>query len=684
MLASRAHVKIGTYEYMLDEGVENHYDHRFEYGSPEEAEIAGDPGARTLRKNKLFWSITDWTGGEGNAVWYKDDPSTYDYGDTLNPRIPGQITGRPKRFSRTLAAGTDDGDRRVYLEAARGMVWLCGGERAYYSADFGNSWTLATGTGLTAGDKITATAGDETWLYVAQGISTHLEVRRIKDDANIAGTSDAVIVRRSAADGDNFNRYIGMTIMGGRLYGWTGGKLWEIDIKEGASLDIDDEYRKVGDTGANLDYDEYGGGAPGAWFGDVTSSENSVIAFQASDGITHVYEFKGGGFREMWRLPYGFTGKGIVVQNSVVYISGYYVGVSGQTSVEAYGALYAMPLKTKEEVFVGWFRKNQMETMHMREAANSYGYQIMVAGANRGRVMIYDAEFDGISMLDDYDAGRYPPEGWDSTNSKIGDMLTFGIRRFVAFYEPGTAAADDWHVQMYEVDEPSLRSVAGAISNSDVASIDLEDTWTSGNYDFGFPMDPKSISGFYVTFKVEEPSAVTSPSGLLVNQRITVEYSLDGAAFVTAGTISSATTPDVCRGRKFITVTGSPKFINAKIRVTLDNNGSTTVQQPILYSVTMEAEQQARNEYWELVLRVKDEPNTNARPLNRKYSGSKIRDYLEDLMTNKTAVTFLDGYRYRGRKEYTTHDVIIEEWQDRITKLGEGSCRVLLRKTGDA
>jgi hypothetical protein len=64
--------------------------------------------------------------------------------------------------------------------------------------------------------------------------------------------------------------------------------------------------------------------------------------------------------------------------------------------------------------------------------------------------------------------------------------------------------------------------------------------------------------------------------------------------------------------------------------------------------------------------------------------GDKLRDYLESLFTARSDVTFLDGYRYGkhrlGSGGYTTQIVKLVAFEDVINMLGEGSCRVGLRR----
>src|SRR5574341_1455860 len=97
--AGDAHVSINGVKYLLDEGTPDHYVHEIPGDFPHDSASIAIQGTQQLQTNRhrLLWAMSDWVGGEGNRVYYSDDPGVYDYSVALNTRIPGQFTARPKR-----------------------------------------------------------------------------------------------------------------------------------------------------------------------------------------------------------------------------------------------------------------------------------------------------------------------------------------------------------------------------------------------------------------------------------------------------------------------------------------------------------------------------------------------------------------------------------------------------------
>jgi len=138
------------------------------------------------------------------------------------------------------------------------------------------------------------------------------------------------------------------------------------------------------------------------------------------------------------------------------------------------------------------------------------------------------------------------------------------------------------------------------------------------------------------------------------------------------------------KGKVFLAVSGV-SYYRLRVKYEPDNNTTDGVKPPIVYSVLRESSLGEWIEEWELVVRVKNE-SQNTRPKNRQFSGSLLRDNLEDLFQARVPVTFLDGYRYGKHGMlattplgYTSHSVKLVEFEDQIEKLAEGSARIVLR-----
>lgn len=658
MLKGKAHITLNSVDYIIDEGVDDHYVHKFQSVLAPKQSIAGSIGKENIMPEKLLWSMDDWSGGEGAYIFDPRDPNTYDYSTGANGRIKGQLTGKPNRTQVQVTA-MGDNNQRCYLCMAQGRLWIAGDEKIKFSTDYGATWSAPTGTlGITAGDNVSGVAGDDRHFYYTTktGASTW-EIRRIKETTN----SDSVVARGSTNPGAWF---VNLAMFNGKLYGWTGRKLYEFDVFETLPLTWNNTYRKVYDTGVELDMTEYGGSAAGSWWGDVVAGENAIFFFAGTEGRTTVYVFRDGVGRPLWNMPIGLTGKSMKVESGTIYVAGHW---GGEGSANGFACMYALPLRSLTPQFVGWFRKTQGTNLQAQEMANSYAEQILVGMAKSGRVFVYDREFNAVSLLDDFAIDA--PTNWSGTNSKIGDMVTIGPKRIVAFYNPGGASGTTYETLNYANDETSNRESDGSLSY----------TLDGGEWDYAYPNAVKSLMGFYVTFKVENTGTT---SGLLANQRITVKYAIDGGSYTTAGTVTSTSPVSGSQGRVWIAVaTGSTskKFFRLRPQVVLDNNATDTVKPPILYGVTAESELLEYVEMWDIVVRTKVEDKKNARPLYRSLAPDVLRDNLEKLMTNKSVVTFLDGYREREAATYTTHTVIVERLEDNIKHSAQGSTRVRLR-----
>lgn len=642
-------IKLGDYSLMLDQSDGEGYSHYFVSEAVGRREIAGEIDGETAQEDHILFSYTDWSGGEGNRVWYPDEPTKFEFAEAMNPRIPGQLTGRPDRDSVSVTV-TDAGER-PYFTMGQGRLWVACDQTLRYSADQGATWTnQTTELGLAAGFKVTALVGNHEGVYVAARSATNRILRKV-----VVGTGSDVVASHAST-----NPWVGLSIMGGKLYGWTGRKLFEFDIAETLPLVLNATpgYRKVYDTGADVPYADFGGSAAGSWWADIRNSENSVIFFVGMEGTTTVYEYRFGRGVPLWDpMPFGMTTKSMRVQGGIVYFGGHWSGESVPTG--GFGCMYAFSLRTLEPLHIGWFRKSQALNLQMQEMANSYGEQILISAAKSGKVFVYDKDYDAISLLDDLALG---------SDDKIGDMITVGQKRLVAVYSPQAAGTPtSITVYRYASDEPDDREDTGSLSHS----------LTEGDYDAGFPHEKKLLFGFHVTFKP-----------LLANQRITVLYEADAAgSYTSAGVITSAT-PGSADGRVYLSVAGSnEKFYRLKVKKTLDNNSTSGVKQPILYGISPDVKVVRKAEYWDLKIRIKNETQERGRPLSRAILAEQIRDFITTAAALETSVTFLDGARYASKPSlFSTHTVVIEEVKDDIARTGnrqdrsaEGTCFVRLK-----
>jgi hypothetical protein len=409
------------------------------------------------------------------------------------------------------------------------------------------------------------------------------------------------------------------------------------------------------------------------YWANCIATENSIIMFYSTEMNSQVWEYKRGVGRPIWKLPYGYTIKDMTYNNGVVYVTGHWDAADGTVG---YGELKALVLESYRPLSLKTVRKSdgQGTAMALGAASTSYAAQIMLCATHTGKIWVYDAETDGLTMLDDLNKDTSAdPDGMSyPSGSRIGATCTYGSKRLVAVYGPGLGASDAEY-QIVNYDDDEVNQIEKDLNTTD---------WTgylgyfeSSSWDYNYPMERKSLIGFHLTFKP-----------LVAGQTLDVSYALDSDSFTSLTQVTSSTGgADV--GRVFIpvaTVSDAKRFFNLKFRVKLASQGDT-ITVPILYAVTAEAKLVRKREEWILALRLKDETQ-RTRMSDRLNRGSTIRDRILTLVANGAPVTFLDGFRYRGRvpDQYSTHTVVIKEAEDIIEQPGEGTCIVRLVATTGA
>ena len=679
--ASGAHILLDDDEFMIDRSVEGHYVKRwYDVDDEEDPRITGDPGKVKRNPESLFWTYTDWSGGEGNRHYQTDQPDTYDVAYEVNPRMRGQLTGRPLRNRITLT--TKEVSDRPVLAIGAAAIWAGRGYELDYAQNDLTSWSGIDDSATPASDyvglrslntsyRITAMVGDNDYVYYSAWNSAssgeRALLRRSKQNTGLADTVEQ--------EATGVAPYAGLAIMNGKLYAWTGRKLFEMDIDSssittsvsGGVTTAAGTKRKVFDSRVDpVSTNVFSAN----WWAECVATENSIIMWYSNDGVSEVYEFKEEG-RPIWRAPYGFTIKGSCYSNGIMYFSGHW---GGDENAVGTGVLYAMPLDTYNPIPLKKVRDNQDVNLQMQEMHASYGYQVITVAQRTGRIFVYDAETDGLTMLDDLDrSSGSDPDGltFTNNNNRIAGSATWGIYRVFAVYQPGGSGSGNIQIVYYEQDRPEDREVDQNATDYTAMSPYFE----TPRWDYNYPLDKKTLIGFHLNFKP-----------LVANQFIDVSYDHDEDGTYTDLTQITSSTPGASVGRVFLPVSTSStqrKFMTLKYRVKLTSGPTGTVQTPILYAVSAEARMVRKRKEWEIAIRVKDEPSRNASPITRRNRGWRLRDWLETTIEQGNVITFRDGYRYKDQAlygtPYSTHNVVIKEATDIIEKPGEGTMMVRLR-----
>ena len=108
--ASGAHFSIGGIQYVAAIDEEPHYHHRFESMFSQTSAIAGEIAKDQLRPEKLLWSLTDFSGGEGALIYYPQNPTQYDVGSASTGTDTGTVLLAIRRSTVAVPAGVANGD----------------------------------------------------------------------------------------------------------------------------------------------------------------------------------------------------------------------------------------------------------------------------------------------------------------------------------------------------------------------------------------------------------------------------------------------------------------------------------------------------------------------------------------------------------------------------------------------
>lgn len=686
MLASGAHVKIGTHEFTIDESINTAfhkpYHHHFDPLIVQKQGIVGEDGKQQVDPSKLIGGYTDWSGGEGFNNFDKKQPTVYRISESMNVRKTGQLACRPKRTVGTLTS--EDISKQPYFAAGDGALWVLQNTRGHFSTDYGATWTTLSEansgvTGFDAAAFITAADGDPGFAYYAAHEASGTARNIILGHTAAATTSSTLLT----AYNSDFP-FAELAMFNGRLYAWTGRKLYEIDVFETWPLSFTgDKVRKRFDSGVDPASTHVQGNQ---WTAGMVNAGSSLCFFYSRQmqGGT-IWMFKNGVARPIWDAPNGFMTGSIVYKNGVLFITGHWgvglVTTGTDTVAQGCGQLFALPLDSLKEINLGTIREFDGDTsggLLLTKACDSYMGQIMMAGGGTGRLFIYDMAADGVSMLDHLKDAPAGGDGLDFDSNpaeRIGDVTTSGPNRLASVFSPNGAGGPSGNVQIitWKDDTAPNRETDGQMATDATTINYLEE----GEWDDDYPLSPKSLQGFHVQYMVEG----STTSGLLANQQIKVYYSVDGASYVLAGTVDSSTTPKGPKGLAFLPVSGVT-YNRMRVKYTVDNNSTDGVKPPIVYAVLRESGLLDWIESWELAIRLKDEDDETS-PVDHRYTGGQLADYLEALFKTRADVTFLDGYRY-GENHYdpgaiTTHTVKLVSFDHIMEKNGEGYCFITLQ-----
>lgn len=409
-----------------------------------------------------------------------------------------------------------------------------------------------------------------------------------------------------------------LVVLEGNLYGWTGRNLNKYALNSSLPITHSDATHMV--------YDPWDENAPSSGFvAKTVHADQSIFFMNSSDGRTKVYEWRKDTPTPIWELPEGFDCVDMCVSNGALYLLGKY-------GTDRSG-LFAMSIASRSPIYVSDITPPSGNSVP-RKISPGPGYQVLITDDVDGsspRAYVYDAQQDAISMLKEI-----------TSFGGVGTPSAQGKYRLVSGQSSTT-----WKLMAYSPDT----SPSGAWN------------WYSGAWDQGYPWSAKTLLGIHV---------VVDP--LPASGTVQVYYQDDeDGAWTSAGTVSGTGTKNA-----YLEISNSSSTVQARVyRFRMDGAAGAKV-----LSMTPVFQIADYTEAWTVNLRIKDEQNArNARPKNRAKTGYKLRENLKTLASNKSVVAFLNGYESKDPGVYSTYTVTLEYPQDMITSPGEGTARVVLRKT---
>jgi hypothetical protein len=591
--------------------------------------LSADPGLKNLDPDVLFWEYDDFSGGEGDGLvgsilYHGSDPTVYDNADG-NPRIPGQYTAAPTRTDGNIKTGlTATLGTFGFLAYAGGLVWHGSNDgdttpsKLSYSSD-GATWSQLTPVGAADGTDvpdstgffITGMAGKGDYLYVSlsQTVDMNpggLHIRRIST------TSNDLVAEAAAAQETK-----GMAVLQNYLYRWTGQKLSQYDTTQTLPLDAGSIVYSAG-----LDVD------PATVNSGAVATNNSIAMFASNPGFTEIHEFKDGVGSPIWTPPEGFTALAMGHSLNNLFVAGTYNDSA---------CLWRFDLNSRQDFFVGYFRRGT--ALIPQYVAAGMGAQVLI-GMTLGKVFVYDAEWDSITLLDDV----------TSNGDQLLTIGTFLSTRLATFRDSTNLRfrSSGW---AEDTDVPASRST----------------TLETGEWDYALPMEPKKVLyGVHV-----RSTALSSTS------TIQVSYNLDGAGYVPLTTLTSGT-DNFCA---VADSSGSFSFGNARFKMTLAGTSGSAC--PVVKRLVPRAEDWNFREQWDLLVDLSDEPGGGLGQTGRApATGNTKRAWLWSLMTNRVLVKLWDGYRQAPQADGPFGDpdatCIIKDIEDFATAEGQGYALVTL------
>ena len=628
--------------------------HRQPLRAPVNGFIQGESGRFQLRPDILEWSLSDWSLGEGHHVFNQETAGGYSIGWNIDPfHTYGTLRLSPHVTEHFRTVGDFE---QATLALARDTLLIVGHDFVASDAQIfewnesTDSWDLVASDTVATGDAGAREAwGDSGKVY-------------------FGGRTSTIVSWNGSAFANHFSDggWSVLAAVGGYLYA-ASPAADSLDVKErtletaGASTTVFkiNEGKGAANSSLPLFWDAIAGS--NALYIAVTPTLDETVLYRITPTTSAGAAFG----EELIRIP-GFRGIVPLFVLGTLFVVGY----EGNVPVIFYydetdgsiGAYYrntkrpsthvSRPERNLQEVGGGYgaeFSKNHFTLLGGPNATDGSEWTMMTLDVVSGGVA-------GGTVIDVGDLGSDPVDHLTSWGDLEGNGLG---RHSVAFFKGDVFA----HFQR--------TNDIGLSTKGSSKSFKL----TRGTYTSNLGIMESPVNDFGIADEKVLASITVNTEPLAANTRVVVKYQIDqDDTWTTAGTHDT----DGSKSSTFPISTGgnTKTFRNLQIRVELDNNSTTTVT-PVVLSVRAQATVVRGVRVWDLMLDTTDE---DAQAQDRSWNGARLALNIAAGGDSGNVLTFKDGYQNREAAQFSTYNVVVDEYRLIGDRPGEGYAMVRLRE----
>lgn len=639
-ISSRHHVKLNGVAYRLAEDAEgDHYVYNGEPLRPPNAVVVQGTARQDkfqTRSDLVMWSISDWSGGEGqawfapgapnrHAVLYDVDP--FDRPGTLMPGYaiedtvetgPVTLTVKPLIVKYSSVAPPSNGvSALIVLDAAVAGDWW----KWNNGSDIWEAQTDYTGPSSAP----QSADADEDYVYMHETGTT-----KIWKFAHAGGAASAV-----ATSGISSDAKATLVELGDYLYqiDWGGFTVYEVikTASSGAGSALDTASPALNSTGGNFD-------------ALITKGPNRLyIALPSQTGDTTI--------REIVPTSAAGTGYGVEIARFSSFVATSMWFHQGTLFVGGHRDWYS----PKERILLYYTPGGEYGAIGRPRTPSEEAIQCSVLGSSEGNALdastflLHDNSLGGsvsprVFELDSVTGGYAQIASVSDSGSHGG----WPVRHHDAIFfskDHGTASGG-----VYRVNKEAFASTGYAIT-----------PW----HDMGLS-DEKVLS-----------SVILSCEALPANWEIILSYAVNGSAsFTTAGTYST-TGGTGTRYQISTQGAGTKAFRSMRLKIAFNyTGGGTPSTRPVVTGVDVRAQLANPVRTWQLMLDLSDD-HGNVGALSGKDKIAAIKE----AATTGLVVRFNDEYYHRlVSGTPTDYDVVVDSYKIIQSHAGEGIAYIVLRE----